>query len=85
MLASVKNIIIVILITTVLIGCVNNNIHDSLFERLDAKSTGIDFQNTISTNDSINILKYEYLYNGGGVGIGDFNKDGLPDIVFTVV
>ena len=83
MLAGIRNIIIVLLITTVIIGCADNNNPDSLFERLSAKSTGIDFQNTISTNDSINILNYEYLYNGGGVGIGDFNKDGLPDVIFT--
>ncbi|GAA4432891.1 VCBS repeat-containing protein [Pontibacter saemangeumensis] len=31
----------------------------------------------------MNVLKSEYIYNGGGVGIGDFNKDGLPDIYFT--
>src|SRR5204863_4762998 len=26
---------------------------------------------------------YEYLYNGAGVSIGDFNNDGLPDIYFS--
>ena len=31
----------------------------------------------------MNILDYEYLYNGGGVAISDFNGDGLEDIFFT--
>src|SRR5690349_11675805 len=56
---------------------------DTLFELLPSDSTGIDFQNTITTNDSINILNYEYLYNGGGVAIGDFDNDKLPDIFFS--
>ncbi len=53
------------------------------FEYLDADQSGIHFSNDITENDSINILDFHYLYNGGGVGIGDFNKDGLPDICFT--
>ena len=31
----------------------------------------------------MNVLKVSNIYNGGGVGIGDFNQDGLPDIYFT--
>jgi len=44
---------------------------------------GIAFTNTIPENDSINIIAHEYLYNGGGVGVGDFDRDGRPDLVFS--
>ena len=54
-----------------------------LFTLLSSQRTGIDFSNTIRENDSINILDLENIYNGGGVGIGDFNNDGLMDIYFT--
>jgi hypothetical protein len=45
--------------------------------------TGIAFQNTITENDSVNLFTDEYAYMGGGVGVGDFNRDGLPDLFFT--
>ena len=38
---------------------------------------------TCHETDSFNILSYEYIYNGGGVGIADFNNDQKPDIFFT--
>ncbi|MEO1009780.1 MAG: VCBS repeat-containing protein [Bacteroidota bacterium] len=50
---------------------------------MDYETTGIHFKNQISENDSINVVKFQYCYNGGGVGIGDFDKNGLPDILFT--
>ncbi len=53
------------------------------FERLPLAQTGISFENTLPENDSINIVLVEYLYNGGGVGVGDFDRNGLPDLVFT--
>jgi hypothetical protein len=31
----------------------------------------------------MNIIAQENIYNGAGVGIADFNNDGLPDIYFT--
>jgi enediyne biosynthesis protein E4 len=55
---------------------------DKLFLIRHAADTGIDFQNTIITNDSTNALTFEYIYNGSGVGIGDFDRDGLEDIFF---
>lgn len=51
-----------------------------LFRLLDTKETGIGFANRLTESDSLNILNQANIYNGGGVGIGDFNKDGLPDI-----
>jgi hypothetical protein len=55
----------------------------TLFEQIPASQSGIHFNNLITENDSINPLDNAYVYNGGGVGIGDFNNDGLQDIYFT--
>lgn len=54
-----------------------------LFTLLNEKQTGISFLNEIIETDSLNVLRYEYLYNGAGVGVGDFNRDGLMDIFFS--
>lgn len=54
-----------------------------LFELVASEECGITFNNDITESDSLNILKDEFMYNGGGVGIGDLNGDGLPDIYFT--
>jgi hypothetical protein len=56
---------------------------DTLFEEISSSHSGIDFNNTIIENDSINPLDVVNVYNGGGVGIGDFNNDGKQDIYFA--
>jgi len=53
------------------------------FRRLPSKQTGIDFVNRIENQENFNILTFRNYYNGGGVGIGDINNDGLNDIFFT--
>ncbi len=53
------------------------------FEQITSAQSGISFNNRIVENDSLNTIDFIYVYNGGGVGIGDFNNDGLPDVFFT--
>jgi hypothetical protein len=54
-----------------------------LFELLSESESGITFANTITTNDTMNAMEFEYIYNGGGVAVGDINNDSLPDLYFT--
>ncbi|MEO5998811.1 MAG: VCBS repeat-containing protein [Chitinophagaceae bacterium] len=56
---------------------------DTLFVRIFSNHSGISFNNKVTENDSINPIDAEFLYNGGGVAVGDFNKDGRPDLYFT--
>ena len=52
-----------------------------LFEQVE--NSGIQFTNTVTDEKDNNIFKYRNFYNGGGVGIGDINNDGLADVFFT--
>ncbi len=63
-----------------IISC--NNKHP-LFNKISSDQSGIHFNNQIIENDTLNPLDVTNIYNGGGVGIGDFNNDGLQDIYFT--
>src|SRR3954452_25387411 len=53
------------------------------FSILSSAHTNVDFKNTITENDSVNMFVNEYSYMGGGVGVGDFNHDGLQDAFFA--
>jgi enediyne biosynthesis protein E4 len=71
-----------LLLPLIMCGCGSNNTLDKKlhFTLLDADKTNIHFDNKIIESDSINVFINEYMYNGSGVGIGDFNNDGLQDI-----
>lgn len=71
---------ILFFLSFVIVSCEKRN---KLFKSISSDHSGIHFNNKIKETDSINILDFSNVYNGGGVGIGDFNKDGLEDIYFT--
>ena len=74
------NFLLILLLSNIFFSCKTSS---TRFQSISEDETGINFSNTITEDDSINILNYEYVYNGAGVGIGDFNKDGLQDIYFS--
>ncbi|MGE5942854.1 MAG: VCBS repeat-containing protein [Flavobacteriales bacterium] len=55
----------------------------TLFTLVSKEQTNIAFQNIVKETFDFNVLKYYYVYNGGGVAIADINNDGLQDIYFT--
>ncbi len=74
-------------VIALLLACQNDrqqNIRsNTLFQHISNDHTGIDFVNRITETEQLNFLNYPYMYNGGGVGIGDLNNDGLVDLYFT--
>src|SRR6188768_2585748 len=56
---------------------------NTLFTQLPSSASGIHFSNDVEDTDSSYSFINEFGYMGGGVGIGDFNNDGLKDIFFT--
>ena len=75
-----KHLIILASFCTLFFACKKEN---TLFQRIKGNETGITFNNQITENDTLNILKTEFIYNGGGVAIGDLNGDGLQDLFYT--
>src|SRR5579859_2585267 len=69
-----------LLLMAVFPSCKQNH---HLFQSISSTHSGITFDNKIVENDSINPLSVVNIYSGGGVGIGDFNNDGLQDIFLT--
>ena len=56
---------------------------EPLFTLVDNSKTGIDFSNDLVDTKEHSIFLYANYYGGAGVGIGDFDNDGLEDIFFA--
>lgn len=59
-----------------------NNSSNIGFSLVDAEHTNISFINEAVYTEEYNTYTYRNFYNGAGVGLGDFNNDGLTDIYF---
>ncbi len=82
---SFFRIVLAILFFSVLFfSCAQDEVEShTAFVKLSSKSTGIDFSNDLTENDSLNYFTYAYIYMGGGISAGDINNDGLADLFFT--
>lgn len=56
---------------------------NTLFTSIPVSHSNIDFENKVQENLYFNFINYSYIYNGGGVAVGDINNDGLEDIYFV--
>lgn len=60
-------------------------VEETLFTKITSAHSSVTFNNEIARfeSDSLNALEYDPLFNGGGIGIGDFNGDGHSDMFFA--
>jgi hypothetical protein len=78
---------LVICLPFLIYGCNNidqdkSGTEHKLFSIVDSEASGVSFINMVEDQKDFNILNYRNFYNGGGVGIGDINNDGLQDLYF---
>jgi enediyne biosynthesis protein E4 len=78
--AAISLISITIILTLCKIR--HDHVNRSLFTVVESDHSGIDFINRVEYTEEFNTYTYRNFYNGAGVGAGDFNHDGLPDLFF---
>jgi len=78
-----KSYTLLLLISVTLFSCDNTakNIPDpTFFTKISEDKSNISFTNEVVQNQSFNLFKWKYIYNGAGAATGDINNDGLVDI-----
>jgi hypothetical protein len=80
-LLKMRTSFFVCLICVLFFSCAK--INKGTFKKISPSRSGINFNNIVTENDTLNYLIFPYMYMGGGVSVGDINNDGLDDIFFT--
>ncbi|WP_298513106.1 VCBS repeat-containing protein [uncultured Kordia sp.] len=77
--------IVYVLLLLFCVGCTQKTSEksDTLFGLINNEHTNIHFKNEVQENLYFNFLNYSYIYNGGGIAVGDINNDGLDDLYFS--
>ncbi|SHG45275.1 VCBS repeat-containing protein [Flagellimonas flava] len=77
----IRSVIVFLTLALSAVSCEENT--TKLFHDLSPKETGVLFSNTLVIGGEPSVLEFEYMYNGAGVAVADFDQDGLQDIYFT--
>ena len=74
--------LLAIIILATLVSCDRSSENSKKFKLHEESETGVLFQNTIDES-AINVFDYVNMYNGAGVAVADFDKDGFEDLFFA--
>ena len=79
-----RSLLLFVLINS-LFACKDDPSTDPLFTTIRSTESGVTFNNAMQSfeNDTLNANTYDPMYNGAGVGVGDFNRDGRQDLFFA--
>ncbi|HEY9116925.1 MAG TPA: VCBS repeat-containing protein, partial [Roseivirga sp.] len=58
-------------------------IEEPIFQQVHFTKSGINFINVVREDETHNFFNYNYIYNGAGLAVGDFNNDDLQDVIFV--
>jgi len=78
--------LLLLLVPFLLAGCGSLPEQDETrieFLPVPREQSRITFTNDVKESPDLNYFTYQYMYNGGGVAVGDINNDGLPDLYFS--